>query len=64
MFIEEFELDKHKGLDIGYEDKLFTPYCKESFLYIWNSLSLAGYTKDIDFLVAGSIIDFNDSENH
>ncbi|RTK99322.1 MAG: hypothetical protein EKK57_09815 [Proteobacteria bacterium] len=57
--INIYGLDNRDDLDIGYADKLFTLFCPEAATHVFNILGICGMRNGVDYLVHGSIMDFD-----
>lgn len=57
--INLYSLSNRSDMDIGYADKLISLFCPEAATAMFNILSICGMKNGVDYLVHGSIMDFD-----
>lgn len=61
--IDLYELNKNIDLDIGYSDQALSPFSIVGAEYVLNVLRVAGLRKGVDYLIHGSLTDFDDQDH-
>ena len=58
-----YKLKERRDLDLGHADKLIKPFDLTASTFVFNILTICGLKNRVDFLVHGSIIDFDDIDH-